>query len=182
MWRADLAARRGALAAALAGSLLLAGCRPAETPARVVAPEGYSLLFPGPAKTISGRDGPVRFRVDSTRAGGSARLEAAWFGFPQALEPDERQELLGVVERGLSAGGAQIVKRLEVPPGNRDHVELVLDHPDGRRGYHHLLYPGSTSMLQVSAVGVRGGDWEDVAAAFFASLEVSGGSPPEAPK
>lgn len=150
----------------------LAGCAAPITPVRLEAPEGYAISFPAATEGAAGRDGPVRFRIDAMRTPDEARFEAAWFGFHQALDAPERQELLDRVERGLAAGGAKVSRRAETPPGNKDRVDLVLDHPDGRRGYHRILYPTPKSMLQVSVVGPRGGDWEKLVAGFFASLNV----------
>lgn len=150
-------------------------CAPeaASTLSKLDAPEGYSLSFPGPVRSRSGRDGPVVFRIDSARTPDCARFEAAWFGFPEPLDSADRDTLRARVEAGLGgAPGTTVVSRLSPLPGVHEGVELVLDHPDGRRGFHRILYAGPLAMLQVSAVGLRGGEWERDVKRFWDSVSL----------
>lgn len=144
---------------------------PPSGPSRVVAAEGYELSFPSSVGTRRGRDGPTAFRIDFARSPDGARFEAAWFGFPEALDPAEQAILLGRIERGLEVG-AEVVSRRESPFAGRAALDLVLDHRDGRRGFHRLLYLSSRAMIQVSAVGPRGGAWERAVPQFWSSLEM----------
>lgn len=153
-------------------SFLLAGCAPSLVADRVEAPEGYGISFPGPATTAVGRDGPVEYRIDAVRTQDDARFEAAWFRFPQDLDASERALLIQRIERGLMAPGTRVTSRVELPKGNTDRVDLILDHADGRRGYHRVIYMSSRTMLQISAVGPRGGDWEDIVTRFMTSLDI----------
>jgi hypothetical protein len=156
----------------LAVCVLFAGCASSLVPVRVEAPEGYAISFPGMAETVTGRDGPVDYRIDAMRTPDDARFEAAWFRFPQALDGAERGQLLQRIERGLVGPGARVTSRVETPPGNKDRVDLILDHADGRRGYHRVIYTSPKTMLQVSAVGPKGGEWELVAERFLGSLHL----------
>lgn len=160
------------LGGALAGALALSGCGGPVGMIRLEAPEGYAISFPAGTETAAGQDGPVTFRIDAMRTLDEARFEAAWFGFHQPLDAPERLQLLTRVERGIAGDGAKVTHRTETPPGTSDRVDLVVEHPDGRRGFHRILYPTRRSMLQVSAVGPRGGDWEKLVPRFFDSLEV----------
>lgn len=151
-------------------SLMLAGCGPSPTLVRVVAQEGYVLSFPASPETATGRDGPVRYRIDAIRAF-DARFESAWFLF-SALDASERADLLMRVERGLMTPGAHIESRVQARADNIDRVDLIIDHADGRRGYHRIYYPSATTMLQVSVVGPKGEDWEQYVTPFFDSLKL----------
>lgn len=172
-----------ALSATLA--LALGACAPAAVapggpPSTLTAPEGYTLLFPGPVDTRTGRDGRASFRIDFARTGEGARFEAAWFGFPEALSEDEQQALLARVEQGLTGlprepGDGRLVSRGTSVVRGRASLDLVVDSPDGRRGVHHVLYPSAKAMLQVSATGPRGGVWEREEPAFWASLTLPSG-------
>ncbi|MEZ4296971.1 MAG: hypothetical protein R3B70_18545 [Polyangiaceae bacterium] len=158
------------------------GCAAAiPRPVRVDTAEGYTISFPGQPDSLAGKDGPVDFRIDAARTPEEARFEVAWFRFPQSLDAPERAELLLRVERGLFGGGARVVSRTQ-PPNDKDRVDLVLDLPLGRRGYYQILYPNPRSMLQVSAVGPEGGEWERAVKPFFRSLVVKNRAPlPAAP-
>jgi hypothetical protein len=157
----------------LAAIVLSSGCGTSLVPVRIVArTEGYAISFPGSPTTVTGRDGPVDYRIDAMRTNDQTRYEVAWFRFPQELDPEERAELLRRVERGLAAPGARVASRVELPPGNKDRVDLVLDFQDGRRGYYRVLYPTAKAMLQVSVVGEKGGEWQEVASRFLGSLDV----------
>lgn len=164
-------------------SVLLAGCASTPVPVRVVAPgEGYVISFPGRPESAIGRDGPVDYRIDAMRTLEGARFEMAWFRFPQMLDPEERLELMKRIELGLLSPGARVASRVETPPGNKDRLDLIIDHADGRRGYHRILYPSGRAMIQVSAVGPKGGDWEQIVPGFLMSLELTKRGPyPELP-
>lgn len=162
------------------GALALSGCGGPVAMIRLEAPEGYAISFPARTETAAGQDGPVAFRIDAMRTQDEARFEAAWFGFHQPLDAPERLELLTRVERGIAGDGAKVTHRTETPPGSSDRIDLVVEHPDGRRGFHRILYPTRKSMLQVSAVGPRGGDWEKLVPRFFDSLEVQKTEPLDA--
>ena len=152
------------------------GGAPPSAPSRVDAAEGYKLSFPASVDTRKGRDGPAAFRIDFARSSDGARFEAAWFGFPEALDPVEQSILLGRIERGLE-GGTRVVSREESMFAGRAALDLVLDRDDGRRGFHRVLYPSPRSMIQVSAVGPRGGDWERAVPRFWSSLEMIEAAP-----
>jgi hypothetical protein len=158
---------------ALAMLAACAGAPPPAGPLHIDAPEGYALSFPAPVQTRIGREGPVLFRIDAARTPDGARFEAAWFGFPEPLEAAERAALRDRVERGLSTqGGVRVVSRSEAREGGRDALDMEIDRPDGKRGYHRVLYPSPQAMLQVSAVGPRGGEWEGALKPFLASLSL----------
>lgn len=167
---------RSTLVYAAAAALLL-GCAGAPekppSPSPVEASEGYTLLFPGPVDTRTGRDGRATFRIDASRTPEGARFEAAWFGFPAALGQDEQQALLSQVEQGLTGSGARVVSRGVSTVLGRSSLDIVVDRPDGRRLVHHVLYPSAKAMLQVSASGPRGGEWEMEAPRFWASLSLA---------
>jgi len=182
----------GLTAAALAlGACAPAAVAPGGPPSTLSAPEGYTLLFPGPVDTRTGRDGRASFRIDLARTAEGARFEAAWFGFPEALSEDEQQALLARVEQGLtglprepgdgrsvgapSPSDGRLVSRGTSVVSGRASLDLVVDSPDGRRGVHHVLYPSAKAMLQVSATGPRGGVWEREEPAFWASLTLPSG-------
>lgn len=166
--------------------LLFAGCAGAPpaapslaapslaAPHRIDAEEGYSLTFPAPVETRTGREGRFLFRIDAARTPDGARFEAAWFGFPQAFDAEDRAALLDRVERGLAAEpGTRPVSRARSRTNERDAIDLVLERPDGKRGYHRVLYPSPREMLQVSAVGPRRGGWEGALPSFWESLKLS---------
>lgn len=156
-----------------------AGPSQAETAAaagasRVLAAEGYSLAFPAAVKTRSGHDGPSAFRIDAARTSDGARFEAAWFGFPEPLDEHDRAALLARVEHGLAGDvGTSVASRTLVSTGGREAIDLVIERADGQRGYHRVLYPSPSAMLQVSVVGPEGGAWERQVPAFLASLSLS---------
>ena len=156
----------------LALSLMLAGCGSSPTAVRVVAQEGYVLSFPASPETAIGRDGPVRYRIDAIRAF-DARFESAWFRFTE-LDASERADLLTRVERGLMSPGAHLESRVQARTDNIERVDLIIDHADGRRGYHRIYYPSATTMLQVSVVGPKGEGWEQFVSPFFGSLKLEG--------
>lgn len=180
---------------------LLSACGAAPPAAlqRLDAVEGYSLSFPGPVRTRSGREGPFVFRIDSARTPEGARFEAAWFGFPEPLDAPDRATLLRRVEKGLAADpGTTLVSRTVLspppaagqspsgdaapsappaprhPPSRAEGVDLVIDRADGQRGFHRVLYPSPHAMLQVSVVGPRGGEWERDVPRFWGSVTLSG--------
>jgi hypothetical protein len=176
---------------------LLSACGAASPAAleRLEAVEGYSLSFPGPVRTRSGREGPFVFRIDSTRTPDGARFEAAWFGFPEPLDAPERATLLRRVEKGLAAGpGTTLVSRTVLSPApaaaqspsssarqspsRAEGVDLVFDREDGQRGFHRVLYPSPHAMLQVSVVGPRDGEWERDVPRFWGSVTLSGETEP----
>lgn len=130
------------------------------------------MSFPASVDTRKGRDGRATFRIDAARTKDGARFEAAWFGFPEAILPAEQQALLAQVEQGLTGSGASIVSRGESVVLGRASLDLTVDRPDGRRVVHHILYPSSKAMLQVSVSGPRGGAWERDEPAFWSSLEL----------
>ncbi len=184
---------------------LLSACGAAPPAAlqRLDAVEGYSLSFPGPVRTRSGREGPFVFRIDSTRTPDGARFEAAWFGFPEPLDAPERATLLRRVEKGLAGGpGTTLVSRTVLSPApgagqspsggavqspssiarqspsRAEGVDLVFDREDGQRGFHRVLYPSPHAMLQVSVVGPRDGEWERDVPRFWGSVTLSGEAEP----
>ncbi|MBK8253954.1 MAG: hypothetical protein IPK82_14990 [Polyangiaceae bacterium] len=158
---------------ACTAALSWVGCAPVVgAPVRVTAPEGYTVVFPDKADSLRGQDGPVTFRIDSARTPDKTRYEVAWFKFPAAINQAERTELLMRVERGLFNGPTELVKRTQ-PEGDKNTVDLILDFADGRRGYYHIFYTTDQTMLQVSAVGQRGGEWEGRVDPFFKSVEVN---------
>jgi hypothetical protein len=177
-----LAARPARWLAALALLVASASCAgaPPQPPARVEAREGYALTFPAPVETRTGHEGPFSFRIDHARARG-ARFEAAWFGFPEALDAVQCAALSEKIDRALSGGeGTRVVSRKTTSVSGRDAEDLVVDRADGRRGYHRIFYPSPRSMLQVSAVGPSGGEWEREVEGFWASLVLDEGlSAPE---
>lgn len=169
--------RRTSLSAAtILGAWLWAGCASSapQIPSHLDAAEGYSLSFPAPIETRAGRDGRATFRIDHAVTSDGARFEAAWFGFPEAIGADEQAALLSQVERALGGADSKVISREGGTFEGRESVDLVVEDRDGRRGFYRVLYPTSRSMLQVSAVGPRGGPWEREVSELWASLRFEG--------
>jgi len=94
----------------------------------------------------------------------------------------ERAVLLERIERGLAReDGTRVASRAVVKAAGREAIDLVIERADGRRGRHRLLYVSPDAMLQVSAVGPPGGEWERDVPRFWASLALAGDVPTATP-